>query len=233
MSLMRIAMVAGCATALFGPSAFGQDPSWTQVPAPPLASQREENTWTGSASCNVTASSPKEDVNYQGGELHKWRIIPWVIYTDSKDTFYAENWTANGGGQNGQNQNWTVDAKGSTPGYLQFWVPIVSSLLHIRRWSSQQEDPHGTTTRTIRSGITISSVITPTKEIDFPTSIAAEKGFPDTIKGGFTGTTVGSILANEPSDGVNIWECSWDFEFQPLLSRAPTGSLEKPPLLAK
>jgi hypothetical protein len=175
LSMVRIAtlaMVAGCATALC-PTAFGQPQSdWTQVPPPPLPSQRVEKTWVGSASCNVIASSPKKDVNYEGAEFHKWEIIPWLIYTDSKDRFYAENWTANGGGKNGQNQNWTVNAKGPTPGYLQFWLPTASSLLHVRRWSSAQEDPNGITTAS--TGTAIPAV----KEIDFPGPVSAAAGIP-------------------------------------------------------
>jgi hypothetical protein len=81
-----------------------------------------------------------------------------------------------------------------------------------------------------RTGTTITTAITATKEIDFPGPVVAMAGIPDKILNGSTRTTVGSILANEPSDGVNIWECSWDFEYPRLLSPAPTGPLEKPQL---
>jgi hypothetical protein len=246
-TLMRIATVAtiaGCATSLFGPTALGQpDPSWTQVPPPSLFELQLQfpgtRTWVGSASCHVTATSPKNNTNYSGEETHTWTIIPWVIYTNNTKsmTFYAENWTATGSGKDGT-RTWTVNATGKmkvgmnnyvpTPGYLHLWIPPNTGLLNIARFSSQQTDPSGST----------GGLSTEVWEIDFPKGaqnpIVATPGIIDSVittpANPWTQTTNGAILSNEPGDGVNKWSCSWDFEYLPLhVQPLPPTSLVKPP----
>jgi hypothetical protein len=246
-NLMRIATlatIAGCATALFGPTALGQpDPSWTQVPPPPLFELQLQfpgtRTWVGSASCHVTAKSPMNNTNYSGDETHTWTIIPWVIYTNSTNsmTYYAETWTATGTGTDGK-QTWTVNATGKikvggnnyvpAPGYLQFWLPPNSSLLNIARFSSQQTDPSGAT----------GGLSTQVWELPFPgpvsatnfQTIVADPNIKDSVKGTSSMTNSGNILANEPGDGVNNWTCQWDFEYPPLHKQPlPPKSLVKPP----
>jgi len=62
-------------------------------------------------------------------------------------------------------------------------------------------------------------------------TIVADPNIKDSVKGTSSMTTNNqSILANEPSDGVNNWTCQWDFEFPPLhLQPLPPKSLVKPP----
>jgi hypothetical protein len=184
----------------------------------------------------VTASSPSNK-DYSGTETHTWEIIPWVIYTNSTNsmTFYAENWTATGQGKNAS-QTWTVNAKGTAPGYLQFWLPPNSSLLNIKRWSTQQTDYNGTSGG---NTTTISELAFPGPVSGSPPAfenIVATAGVIDSVKSSSPVmlTDGGSILANEPSDGVNIWTCQWNFKYQPLhLSPISSGLLVKPPPLGR
>jgi hypothetical protein len=253
-NLMRIATlatIAGCATPLFGPTALGQpDSSWTQVPPPSLFELQLQfpgtRTWVGSASCHVTATSPKDNTSYSGDETHTWTIIPWVIYTNTTKSmaFYAENWTATGTGGDGT-RTWTVNATGKikdaggnyfpAPGYLAFWLPPNSGLLNIARFSAGQTDPSGST-----GGLSAS-----VGEIAFPgpvlptnpsgsdpvfQTIVADPNIKDSVKGTSSNLTHGSILSNEPGDGVNNWTCQWDFEYPPLhVQPLPPKSLVKPP----
>lgn len=210
-----------CATALLGPAALGQPQGATKVPPPDLlghlAEYWETSTWFGSATCTVMGMN---GTGYSGTETHKWEIIPWDIYTTASMAYFAENWTATGMGQGG-GKHWTVNAKGPSPGYLQFWLPPGSSLLNIARSSSQQTDHHGST----------GGNSTQVWEVAFPgpvlmnnfQPIVATPGVVNSIQGTSSLTTTGGILSNEPGDGTNSWTCSWNFQYHPVYPSPPPG----------
>jgi hypothetical protein len=63
-------------------------------------------------------------------------------------------------------------------------------------------------------------------------NIVADPNIKDSVKNPspVTMMNMGSILSNEPGDGVNNWTCQWDFEYPPLhLQPLPHKSLVKPP----
>jgi Divergent InlB B-repeat domain len=201
------------ATGLFGPTALAQPAGSTQV-APPatVPLELQASTWVGSASCTVTGMNSKNDPSYSGTETHKWEIIPWVIYTNSDNSivYYAEQWTAVGGGGDSK-ESWSVNAKGPVPGYLQFWLPPGSSLLNIKRWSSQLEDHTGAT---VTNKSTLAKSTSPVWELNnFPTSVAT-LNVPNVVEGSSSFMLPGNFLVKEPNDAENQWDCSWDFEYR-------------------
>ena len=238
MRIAALATVAGCATALFGPTALGQPQTWLKVPPPPLLPHLQQywqyTTWWGSATCTVTATSPKTDTSYSGTETHKWEIIPWDIYTDNPPgtfTYFAENWTATGTGMN-STKNWTVNAHSDTgPGFLKFWLPPGSSLLNIGRQSSQQTSHNGSTggnsTQVWELNFPGSAVSGTSPNQNFSTAIVASQGVINSVQGSSSMKSTGIILTNEPNDGVNSWTCSWNFQYgPPLLSPVPPHKLD-------
>jgi hypothetical protein len=242
MGIATLVTLAGCATALFGPTALGQPLSdWTQVqPRPALKLELQfpgSKTWTGSASCTGTGSSSMKDPNYSGTETHTWTIIPWLIYTDGTHTYYAETWTATGSGSNSTN-SWTVNATGKdingqpTPGYL--WFRLSSGLLNISRFSTQQVDHTGSSgglSADVGEPAFPGPLVGPASNQSFGT-IVADPTVLDSVKSpanGVTLKTVGSSLSNEPGDATTSWTCTWDFEYAPHLQPLPRKPLVKPP----
>lgn len=228
-----VILAALAATALFGPTALAQPTGSTPVPPPPSFPPEYQDwaarTWFGSASCHLIGSSPT--TNYMGDETHTWEIVPWVIFTTSSMVFYAENWTATGKDKI-TGHAWTIKAKAQSFGYLQFWLPPGSNLLHIRRWSAGLKDPNGAT----NSGNNNNPP--PVWEALFPgpvnpvsnnfDDIVATPGIVNSVQGSSSLTTTGSTMVGQPSDGKTTWDCKWDFQYRPnQITRLP-GPDSKP-----
>jgi alpha-tubulin suppressor-like RCC1 family protein len=215
------------ATALFGPTALAQPTGSTPVPPPPSFPAEYQywaaKTWFGSASCHLIGSSPT--TNYMGDETHTWEIVPWVVFTTGSMVFYAENWSATGKDKI-TGHAWTIKAKALSYGYLQFWLPPGSNLLHIIRESSGLKDPNGATDSNNNNKPD------PVWEPSFPgpvnpvsnnfDPIVATPSIVDSVQGSSSLTTTGSIMVGQPSDGKTTWDCMWDFQYRPnQITRLP------------